>query len=256
MESRFRDINLYRETVVEFIPHFEDPIPTGSYRVTEIGENWALCMALACGQGVVPTVNVPWSREKDGFVTVPWSKEQDGFTTIRDKFTARWSDYYTFCKEALHAPALRPLSGYLDVHGDDFKPGTIVTWTQTASLGLCAYSDVELGITNDDGDLIGYLHRSRESPEPTELKSPHYDRGTKYEFIAVSLSYTSREEYFMSTYSITYVDLDGKEEDMKPVVHVLMIGRRGDYAYRKTHGWVYMKPWAKAARRWETVVLE
>lgn len=54
---------------------------------------------------------------------------------------------------------------------------------------------------------------------------------------------------------LTYFDRDGTALYPPPVVNVLLIGRRGPYAYRIAIGWVLLTKWVAAKPHFETIFL-
>lgn len=55
---------------------------------------------------------------------------------------------------------------------------------------------------------------------------------------------------------MTYVDCDGKPLEEIPVVNVMIISWKGDIARRIAVGYVLLKQWAKAERKFKDVWLE
>ncbi|KAF9641522.1 Heterokaryon incompatibility [Lasiodiplodia theobromae] len=56
---------------------------------------------------------------------------------------------------------------------------------------------------------------------------------------------------------ITFFDSTGEALLPCPVANVMIIGRRSNgICHRMGIGWIFMRSWAKAERRFETIVLE
>ena len=164
-----------------------------------------------------------------------------------------WSGYYSFCKVALQIPAT---SLDEDPAFEKIRPGHIVAVVQIASfrLGQRGSNDYGVGIISPDsaiaGELCGEITHFRE-----EALAP-INKEIMYEFVALSLSglhirpYTGEEQV-----TKRYRDKNGGLLEKIPVVNVLLIERKGDIAHRKELGWIYLHDWAKAERRFESIIL-
>ncbi|KAF2625282.1 HET-domain-containing protein [Macroventuria anomochaeta] len=208
---------------------------------TKLDESWEIYMVIASQEGCLR-----------GSPIDELLRTMDNLT-IQGRFRAHWPDYHSFCKTAFQTPR--------GPHDQDpainkFGPGFLSTVVQTAylRLGQRGSSHYGLGIVDLNNAVVGEL--CGEITNFREKALAPVNRDVLYEFFALSLSglhiypYTGEERTTKN-----YFDKDGTALETLPIVNVLLIERKGNLAYRKELGWVYLKDWAKADRRWETVVL-
>ncbi|KAF2677997.1 HET-domain-containing protein [Lentithecium fluviatile CBS 122367] len=248
-EVRYQDTDFYGKLAVWYTRVVASPSKAEQLEAinmqaeTRVDEDWEICMTLASEEGCFS--NAP----------VPWSSKSYTFLGTRNKFHARWSSYHAFCIDAFLSSEASQRFEDKDVSMKDLKGGRILAVAQIAFFRL---KDRRYGLEildseyNIIGELCGDVTKMRE-----EYLSPEHDRNTLCEFVAISLSglyirpYTGKERETKNYSDATDVSLL-----TLPIVNLLMIGRREKYAYRKELGWVYLRDWAKANRKWKRIILE
>ncbi|KAF2798680.1 HET-domain-containing protein [Melanomma pulvis-pyrius CBS 109.77] len=210
---------------------------------TRVDEEWEIYMALASEEGCFP--NAP----------VSWSSKSYTFGGTRNKFHARWSSYHAFCIDVFLSSEASQRFEDKGVSMKDSERGRILAVAQIAFFRL-KERQYGLEILDSENNVIGKLCGDATKMRK-EYLSPEHDRNALCEFVSISLSglhirsYTGKERETKNYSDATDVSLL-----TLPIVNLLMIGRREKYAYRKELGWVYLRDWAKANRKWERVILE
>ena len=247
------DRAMYRETAQygTFVPWYKradgsSPVngqleTVNLHSETEMDEDWGLYMAIACEIGLM------------GSIPITWSLKTDSFSAIRERFSAAWPDYHTFCTKALQSIYSPEWCQKTNSFMPAMKKGVLMTITQSGFLRLKERTrEYGLSLIDSEGDIVGRLCGDAARLH-SEVTSPHYDKNAWHEFIALSLSgHTGFEEKDPKE----YLDVDGTRLDSLLVVNLLMVGRRGLYTHRRELGWVYLKDWAKIHREWKMIMLE
>lgn len=133
------------------------------------------------------------------------------------------------------------------------EPSSIIANVQTTSfhVNFSRKASMLLSIKNSEGQRIGKLKEQCMPIFPDETSPFSMVDGQLCEFVALSLS--------VETTNV--VETDSDDPTPSPIwetallVWVLLIHRRGSLAYRRAVGWIYLRNWVKADRRFETVVL-
>ena len=206
---------------------------------TEMDGDWALHMAIACEEGLLENVSATWSSKKDSFLT------------IRERSQARWPNYLSYCKE------LENSACFPQAVKQALKPGILLAKAQSGSFRLRFSSRGSyLHIVDLTGDFIGKIHGSATRLK-SEIRSPSYDEHVLHEFVAISLTDDYNQLWDIEEKRAKdYYDVENTRLSCLLVVNVLMIGWRGQYAYRKAVGWIALKDWIKVERKWKMVLLE
>lgn len=160
---------------------------------------------------------------------------------------------------------------------------------QTNSMGYGYLGDfVSHDILDSHGSRIGLI---RGGAPAGEISKAHAGSGETLEFLALSISGDAVDQGVFRLYQeeipeflrirgeesmqhswtlcqefeeelikkrklgLTYFDRDGTALYPPPVVNVLLIGRRGPYAYRIAIGWVLLTKWVAAKPHFETIFL-
>lgn len=245
----------YRQT--EFYGPFahwyviKGPFPPGSVEVVSVRPNsrmdddWQIYMAIACSYGCVENVSVPFSLKVHSIYT------------MRDTFNTCWKGYDMPCKETILLAVQE--AEYLKTKDRvDIQPEIIVTRCQTASLRLSAsLSTSVVSITDLEGGRIGQLCGNAVSIRE-EITLPVYDKGTKFEFCALSLSGQRERDHVTPEFEAKKViDVERNSFAKVPLVNVLMIGWEGStgLAYRRALGWIYLIDWIRLRREWKMIML-
>lgn len=161
---------------------------------------------------------------------------------------------------------------------------------QTNGMGYEYLNDyVSHEILDDQGSRIGLIRGN--APEEEEISQAQAGFNDTLEFLALSISGDAVEQGVFRLYQeeipeflrirgeesmqhskrlcrefeeelvrkrelgLTYFDRDGTALYPPPVVNVLLIGRRGPYAYRIAIGWVLLTKWVAAKPHFETIFL-
>lgn len=242
-----------------------------------------LYLALACEQGFVEGL----SKEK-----VPWDTNTF-FASQRGALLSRFPTYSSFWTEIQmlrEIPYLHGNKSALTSLDDDvrstvprrnLKPGPLVFRAQMARFHmskhdaedcrsrikkLCHHCD----ILDETMLSCGYIYPD----EPRITPQLSANLLSVFDFMALSISVKSlggveqavgvqesRKELERivkdEKEEITFFDSTGEALMPCPVVNVMLVGRRSDgVLYRMGIGWIFMRSWIKAVRRFETVVLE
>ncbi|KAF2812976.1 HET-domain-containing protein [Mytilinidion resinicola] len=225
---------------------------------TEVDDDWALIMANAVSEGCTSIDPLSLRRH-----------DQDS-RTFQDTFNRYWVTYNAFCVQAaqcaeqciseqVEKPFELDQSDNMDMKF--INRVLIITLTQSALLRLDSDDKMPSrysgpGIFNEAAEKIGGLCGHCESLV-RELRSGRDHKSTKHEFIALSLSgHTGR--WLMESEELQvrrYHNNKGDKLRHIPIVNVLLIGWRGQYAYRRELGWIFLKDWAEARREWRRIPL-
>ena len=249
-QARYRATN-FSGTLVPWYD-INSPSPSGSIEPCNVhpdcnpDDDWQVHMAIACRDGCVENISLPFS-----LTTI-------NFSTVRKMFNARWKDYHMFCMEAIplaiNASELPQAKGGVISHNT--KPGAIATRCQEVFLRLAPKPSFSFDIINSEGGRIGELCGDTAKLRE-QAASPTYDTSVKFEFIALSLSSEKIMAYSEEKLRPkNYIDVDGKSLPRVPIVNVLMIAWEGAFAQRRELGWIYLIDWAKLRREWKTIILE
>ncbi|KAL4746953.1 heterokaryon incompatibility protein-domain-containing protein [Aspergillus terricola var. indicus] len=211
-------------------------------------DDWRLYMALAYKEGCLGELSLD----------LHFDLKKDTFLTVQELSKTRWRDHSEFRNDAIPVISTMQLSKLPLSFPELRKKGVIATRAQGTLLKIKPSSTYGFDIINPEGkgDIIGALcgdvTKIRE-----EYACPGYNPDVEFEFIAVSLSGMPIRPYSQEQLSgKNYTDVDGNKLDKIPIVDVLMIGRDGDYAYRRELGWICLVDWARLSREWKVVVLE
>ncbi|KAF2704934.1 hypothetical protein K504DRAFT_449010 [Pleomassaria siparia CBS 279.74] len=201
---------------------------------TKMHAFWQVYMDAACKHGCVGN---------DVVLLPTWSGTTLEFVKVSRQ---RWPNYYTLCREAREVGSSlgECSSAEFGIDLEDIKPGVLVTMTQCAYFQLNWFE--ETYIVDAKGRAVGKIFGSPSCEErPSTI-----DESTRHEFIALSLGgkwgiNTSDGEQILE-FQLPHI----------PLTNVMLIGRRGKYAYRKKVGWILFRDWIEADLECKTILLE
>ncbi|OJD36695.1 heterokaryon incompatibility [Diplodia corticola] len=216
-----------------------------------------LHMALAWMEGCVEAAlpdSIPFWRETT-------------FSDLVPKLESLWPTYERYWNDVSTSS-----SNAKRIDGEsNARPGVLHGRVQTASFRvrlLELYSDTNLSVVDDADDIIGIVRVQDPLVELEVLRDVAKDRNTKFEFIALAVSKEPDLVYWMDSEmtdwdqllekrpDLTFYDRDGKSPANVPTVNVMLVGRRGEVAYRISTGWICLSKWVKARPQFQDVMLE
>lgn len=213
---------------------------------TATDEDWQLHMAIACSQGTLADVSFQLDLENEDFQTIASCSK------------SRWKTYIAFCKELVQSE-IKSMTEDDKLSLTSVKPAVILTRTQATLFRLqrdCRTGFDECYVMDPNQDLIvGRIWGT------ASLTRELQDDATKlYEFIALTLSCASDETLDQIPGNVIqtkkHFDATGSALDRILALNVLMIGRRGAYAYRRFFGQIFLKDWARASTERKMIMLE
>jgi hypothetical protein len=172
----------------------------------------------------------------------------------------RWPDYASYLRLVVPPTLLmsRPqLRRFETARKSDPRKEILVTFAQTAVFDWkISPLDTHAGIQllSPSGDKVGELalpikDRSRYTPLTSRW-------GKTLEIMGISLAISTAPGNGVVVAPGRSVYVEGQEFPDIPVVNVLVIERRTDFAARKHPGWVCLDDWIRAERTWEYLFLE
>ncbi|KAH6680860.1 heterokaryon incompatibility protein-domain-containing protein [Halenospora varia] len=222
-----------------------------SHKGTTMDDDWQIYMAIACSEGCVAK----------SYFTV--QLQTGNFSNLRESFNSLWQDYGMFFERMIDKIPVAikngqnpPLFSQINDCLEYLKPGVLLTRTQTGFLRLAKEPRKSgLRIVDSKGAFVGGICGDAVQLEK-EVTSFQSDTSTLFEFIAISVS----GKPIMSDASEerktkNYFDVNGNSLTMLPIINLLLISRRGSYAYRRGLGWIYLVDWVRVNREWKAIML-
>lgn len=239
-----------------------------------------LYLALACELGFfegISNYDVSWETNSS------FSDRKNALLARFPTYPSFWAEIQRLCQVKYHGNMLDRLESDINrsIPLQGVKPGPLVSRSQIArfQMGkhqtkdyrsrikrLCHHCDV----LDESALTCGYIYLD----EPRMSPRLSTESISTFDFMALSISardyggveyavgvQNSRQELERiitdEEEEITFFDNTGEALLPCPVINVMVIGRRSNgLSHRMGVGWIFMRSWTKAARRFETIVLE